>query len=182
MLKSNDAQGGTEMADTVTAEEKRQIYRRAASELDALLENGGLDAVAALSTFVSVLHAALPQASWTGFYRVVAPRLLRVGPYQGPVGCLEIPFERGVCGAAAREARSQIVADVHAFPGHISCDAHARSEIVVPITDRAGAVAAVLDVDSHRLGAFDEVDRVELESLVLKLRPYLDAGVAEATP
>lgn len=168
----------------MTADEKRQAYGRVASELDALFEDdGALDGIAALSTFVSVLHAALPQASWTGFYRVVRPRLLLVGPYQGPVGCLEIPFERGVCGAAAREARSQVVADVRTFPGHIACDASARSEIVVPVTDDSGSVVAVLDVDSHQLGAFDEVDRGELETLVAKLRPFFrGAPVSEPRP
>lgn len=167
----------------MTAEEKRRVYRRAASELDALLEgDGACDGIAALSTFVSVLHAALPQASWTGFYRVVEPQLMLVGPYQGPVGCLEIPFDRGVCGAAARECRSQVVADVRAFPGHIACDVRARSEIVVPVTDDFGTVMAVLDVDSHELDAFDEVDRLELEGLVEKLRPFFrGAPVSEAT-
>lgn len=167
----------------MTADEKRRAYRRVATELDALFEeeNGALDGVAALSTFVSVLHAALPQSSWTGFYRVVEPRLLLVGPYQGPPGCLEIPFERGVCGAAAREARTQVVADVRAFPGHIACDARARSEIVVPVRDGSGSVVAVLDIDSHDLAAFDDVDRVELEALVERLQPFLrGAPVSEA--
>ena len=90
--------------------------------------------------------------------------LLRVGPYQGPLGCLEIPFDRGVCGAAARERRTQLVADVNAFPGHIACDAAARSEIVVPIFDRSGELVAVVDVDSHQPAAFDEVDREGLEA------------------
>lgn len=162
----------------MTADEKREIYRRVEAELDALLVDGELDEIAALSTFVAVLQSALPQASWTGFYRVVAPGLLRVGPYQGPVGCLEIPFERGVCGAAAREARTQVVTDVHAFPGHIACDARSRSEIVVPVKDESGTVRAVLDVDSYDLAAFDEMDRAGLERLVERLRPCLTSSGA----
>ncbi len=93
----------------------------------------------------------------------MAPRLLRVGPYQGPLGCLEIPFDRGVCGAAARERAPQVVPDVHAFPGHIACDAAARSEIVVPVFDPRGELIAVLDLDSHQPAAFDETDREGLE-------------------
>lgn len=157
--------------------DKRQIYDTALAELDALL--AGLDdPITVMATCASVLHHALPYASWTGFYRVVAPRLLRVGPYQGGVGCLEIPFERGVCGAAAREMTTQLVPDVHAFPGHIACDAGARSEIVVPVTDGAGELVAVLDLDSHLPAAFDEVDREALERLVLRLRAHLPARQA----
>ena len=91
-----------------------------------------------------------------------APELLRIGPYQGPLGCLEIPFARGVCGAAARERKSQLVPDVHAFPGHIACDEGARSEVVVPVFDDAGALAAVLDLDSHAPANFDDADRARL--------------------
>jgi GAF domain-containing protein len=120
---------------------------------------------AALATAASVVHSRLPYASWTGFYRVVGPELLRVGPYQGPVGCLEIPFGRGVCGAAARELRSQLVPDVHAFPGHIACDASARSEVVVPVLSPAGELVAVLDVDSHQPDAFTEDDVTGLEAV-----------------
>lgn len=155
----------------IAATDRSERYRRAGAELEALLAPE-LDAVAAMSTFASVLHHALPQASWTGFYRRVAPGLLRVGPYQGRPGCLEIPFDRGVCGAAARERRSLVVPDVHAFPGHIACDAAARSEIVVPVFDRAGELVAVLDVDSVEPAAFDETDRKELERLVRLLAPF----------
>jgi len=148
---------------------KREIYREASAQLEALLlgdqVGGELDGVAAMATCASVLHEALPQSSWTGFYRVVAPGLLRVGPYQGPLGCLQIPFDRGVCGAAARERRTQLVGDVHAFPGHIACDPRARSEIVVPVLDPDGDLVAVLDIDSRQPAAFDEVDREELERL-----------------
>jgi GAF domain-containing protein len=151
---------------------KREIYREALNELDAVLA-GVEDAITAMSSCASVLHQRLPYASWTGFYRVVAPRLLRVGPYQGPLGCLEIPFGRGVCGAAAREGAAQVVPDVHAFPGHIACDAAARSEIVIPIRDPQGGLVAVLDIDSHQPAAFDEIDRAMLEHVAERLRACL---------
>ncbi len=126
-----------------------------------------------MASSACILHAKIPYSSWTGFYRVVAPGLMRVGPYQGPLGCLEIPFDRGVCGAAARERRTQVVLDVHAFPGHIACDSSARSEIVVPVYDPDGDLVAVLDLDSYEPAAFDEVDREELERIVDLLRPCL---------
>lgn len=143
--------------------DKDQIYRRTLGELAAVLD-GLADPIAAMASAASLLHQALPAASWTGFYRVVEPGLLRVGPYQGPLGCLEIPFGRGVCGATALERRSQVVADVEAFPGHIACDALARSEITVPIFDPGGELVAVLDIDSHQPAAFDELDRQHLET------------------
>lgn len=145
-------------------EGRADTYRRVRAEIDSLLE-GLDDPVAAMASAASVIHGHLPYATWTGFYRVVAPELLRVGPYQGPVGCLEIPFGRGVCGAAARERRSQLVPDVHAFPGHIACDAAARSEVVVPVLSPAGELVAVLDVDSHEPAAFTEEDVEGLEQV-----------------
>ena len=96
----------------------------------------------------------------------MAPELLKIGPYQGGHGCLVIPFTRGVCGAAAREGRTQVVADVDAFPGHIACAASTRSEIVVPVFDGKGALVAVLDVDSDRPAAFDAHDASALEALM----------------
>jgi GAF domain-containing protein len=154
------------------ADAKHQAYRRAESQVAALLD-GQTDPVATMASCCSVLHAALSYASWTGFYRVVEPELLRIGPYQGPPGCLEIPFGRGVCGAAAAEETTQVVADVHDFPGHIACDARARSEIVVPVYDADGRLAAVLDVDSHEPHAFDDADREGLERLARILAPHL---------
>jgi GAF domain-containing protein len=126
-----------------------------------------------MASTACLLHEALPYASWAGFYRVVGPSLLRVGPYQGPLGCLEIPFDKGVCGAAARERRTQLVEDVDAFPGHIACDAAARSEIVVPVSDRKGELVAVLDLDSHSPAAFDERDRDGLEAVARLLSELL---------
>ncbi len=116
------------------------------------------DEVAAMATISSLTHHAFGFL-WTGFYRVVIPgRLLRVGPYQGSLGCLEIAFGRGVCGTAAASRAPVLVADVMQFPGHIACDARARSEVVVPVLDAAGILRAVFDVDAERVGAFDEDD------------------------
>jgi L-methionine (R)-S-oxide reductase len=151
---------------------KNEIYAAVLRDLEAVLA-GIADDVTAMATCACLLHRCLSYASWTGFYRVVAPGLLRVGPYQGPLGCLEIPFERGVCGAAARSQTTQLVADVALFPGHIACDAAARSEIVVPIFDNGGELIAVLDVDSHAPAAFDDEDRAGLERIADRLRDHL---------
>jgi GAF domain-containing protein len=118
-----------------------------------------------MATISAVVYHAFGHL-WTGFYRVVEPTLLRVGPYQGTLGCLEIPFGKGVCGAAAAERRTIVVRNVNDFPGHITCDARARSEIVVPVFAPSGALIAVLDVDSSQPAAFDEQDRDGLERLV----------------
>jgi L-methionine (R)-S-oxide reductase len=157
--------------------DKRALYAGVQRDLDAVL-SGIVDDVTAMATCACLLHERLPYASWAGFYRVVAPELLRVGPYQGPLGCLEIPFDRGVCGAAARSRATQVVPDVHRFPGHIACDAAARSEIAVPICNGAGELIAVLDVDSHQPAAFDEDDRSGLERIAGRLHTYLASGRA----
>jgi L-methionine (R)-S-oxide reductase len=128
--------------------------------------DGIRDPIAGMATMSAMLHHGFGHL-WTGFYRVVEPgRVLRVGPYQGTLGCLEIAFGRGVCGAAAAERRTVLVEDVHAFPGHITCDARSRSEIVVPTFDRSGALMAVLDIDSDQRGTFDEADRIGLERML----------------
>ncbi|MDM7913992.1 MAG: GAF domain-containing protein [Candidatus Eisenbacteria bacterium] len=145
--------------------DKERIYREAQEEI-ALLIEGETDPVSRMSTICAVLKERIVWASWVGFYRVVEPRMLAVGPYVGEVGCLRIPFDQGVCGAAARSRKAQIVPDVDAFPGHIACDAAARSEIVLPVVDRSGALIAVLDLDSHQSAAFDERDQAGLEPVV----------------
>jgi GAF domain-containing protein len=155
--------------------DKNALYAGVERDLDAVLA-GIVDDITAMATCACLLHERLPYASWTGFYRVVAPRLLRVGPYQGPLGCLEIPFDRGVCGAAATSRSTQLVPDVHRFPGHIACDAAARSEIAVPVCGRAGELIAVLDVDSHQAAAFDEDDRAGLERIAARLSCHLENG------
>ena len=144
---------------------KRRAYAELAEHVATLLE-GTDDAIAGMATMSALLHHGFGHL-WTGFYRVVEPdRLLRVGPYQGTLGCLEIAFGRGVCGTAAAEGRTVVVEDVNTFPGHITCDARSASEIVVPVRGADGSLIAVLDIDSSERGAFDEEDRVGLERLV----------------
>ena len=157
----------------VSSVEKAELYRRAEAEVGALVA-GLTDPVAAMASLVAVVHGLLKYVSWTGFYRVVEPRLLRVGPYQGPVGCLEIPFDRGVCGDVARRGEPRVVEDVEAFEGHIACDPSARSEIVVPVFDSDRRLVAVLDLDSTLPSAFDETDRQGLERIVRLLAPAFD--------
>ena len=124
------------------------------------------DPIAAMATMSALLHHGFGHL-WTGFYRVVEPdRLLRVGPYQGTLGCLDIEYGKGVCGTAAATGKTVLVEDVHAFPGHITCDARSRSEIVVPVFAPDGRLIAVLDIDSEQLGAFTNEDQVGLERLV----------------
>ncbi len=124
----------------------------------ASLTDGERDDVALMATVVCELHHADDRFDWTGFYRVVAPDLLKIGPYQGGHGCLTIPFARGVCGVAARTGEVQLVDDVDAFPGHIACASSTRSEIVLPVRDAAGDIIAVLDIDSDQPAAFDDRD------------------------
>ena len=143
---------------------KQERYDEVLRTIGALIA-GETDAIAVMATVVCELHGAFDDFDWTGFYRVVAPGLLKVGPYQGPHGCLTISFDRGVCGAAARLRRTQIVPDVHEFPGHIACSTSTRSEIVVPVFAPDDELTGVLDVDSDRLKAFDDVDAANLEEV-----------------
>jgi GAF domain-containing protein len=155
------------------ADQYREVRERFCSLID-----GETDVVAAMSTVVCELHHGLDHFDWTGFYRVVAPGLLKVGPYQGGHGCLTIPFSRGICGRCAREGRTQIVPDVSDEPDHIACSGSTRSEIVVPVFDAAGGVGAVLDVDSDAPGAFDGEDAEHLEAIARRLTPLLRGGGA----
>lgn len=156
------------MAETIP--DLRSVPRaRAYTELQehagAILE-GIIDEVTAMSTIAALVHHAFGHL-WTGFYRVVIPgQLLRVGPYQGSLGCLEIAFGQGVCGSAAAEGKTVIVPDVEKFAGHITCDARSRSEIVVPVWNPRGDLIGVFDVDSERLDAFGPDDQEGLERLV----------------
>lgn len=132
----------------------------------AALTRGETDTIALMATVACELHHADDRFDWTGFYRVTEPGLLRIGPYQGGHGCLTIPFTRGVCGAAARTGEIQLVPDVAAFPGHIACATTTRSELVIPVRDAAGAVIAVLDIDSDRPDAFTDADATALASIL----------------
>lgn len=140
--------------------------------LDALLA-GETDPIAIMATLACELHHADERFDWTGFYRVVKPGVLKIGPYQGGHGCLEIPFDRGVCGKCAQEGRTQRVDDVQALPYHIACSSSTRSEIVVPVFNPAGEVRAVLDVDSDQPAAFTPDDQAALEAVVKRLEPWL---------
>jgi L-methionine (R)-S-oxide reductase len=124
------------------------------------------DEVALMATLSCELFHSMEGFDWVGFYRVVAPELLKIGPYQGGHGCLVIPFSRGVCGAAARTRRTQVVPDVDAFPGHIACASSTRSEIVLPVFARDGRLIGVLDVDSNAPAAFDDADAAALEAIL----------------
>lgn len=160
------------MAETIP--DLRQVPKtRAYAELqghsDAILD-GVDDEVTAMATIAALLHHAFGHL-WTGFYRVVEPgQLLRVGPYQGSLGCVDIAFGRGVCGDAAAGGKTVIVSDVEKYPGHITCDARSKSEIVVPVFGKRGDLIAVLDIDSDRLNAFDTEDAHGLEQLVSRFR------------
>jgi GAF domain-containing protein len=156
------------MAETIPdlrAVPKARAYAELQGHSDTILD-GVDDAITGMATMAALVHHAFGHL-WTGFYRVVEPgQLLRVGPYQGSLGCLDIAFGRGVCGDAAAGAKTVIVADVEKYPGHITCDARSRSEIVVPVFGRKGDLIAVLDVDSDRPNAFDSEDARGLERLV----------------
>ena len=132
----------------------------------AALTEGETDQVALMATLACEIHHADPRFDWTGFYRVVAPGLLKIGPYQGGHGCLTIPFERGVCGAAARTGEVQIVDDVDAFPGHIACSSSTRSEIVLPVFGPGGRLIGVLDIDSDQPAAFTRADADGLAAIL----------------
>ncbi|MBK8542621.1 MAG: GAF domain-containing protein [Caulobacteraceae bacterium] len=158
------------MAEAARAElpaDKAERYNALRAEIAAVIA-GEPNVTARYATAASLLADAFPDRFfWTGFYVVDAnkPSELVVGPYQGTLGCLRIPFGKGVCGAAAAQRETILVPDVHAFPGHIACDSRSNSEIVTPVFDRTGALAAVLDVDSTQFAAFDEVDKVGLEAI-----------------
>jgi GAF domain-containing protein len=132
----------------------------------AALTEGESDEVALMATLACEIHHADDRFDWTGFYRAVAPGLLKIGPYQGGHGCLSIPFDRGVCGAAARTRETQIVDDVEAFPGHIACAASTRSEIVLPVIAPGGRLIGVLDIDSDRPAAFGRADAEGLAAIL----------------
>ena len=137
-----------------------EIYERITSILE-----GEEDWITAMATVPCELHNAFEHFHWTGFYRTTSPGILKIGPYQGGHGCLVIPFEKGICGAAARTGETQDVPNVHERPEHIACSSTTNSEIVVPIKKTTGEVVAVLDVDSDRMAAFSSADKQLVEQI-----------------
>lgn len=143
----------------------RVDYEALAKSIAALTE-GETDAVALMATVTCEVHHADDRFDWTGFYRVTAPDLLKIGPYQGGHGCLVIPFSRGVCGAAARTGAVQLVPDVEVFDGHIACASSTRSELVLPVRNGAGEIIAVFDIDSNQPDAFTDQDAGALADIL----------------
>ena len=135
----------------------------------AALTEGERDQVALMATVTCEVHHSDDRFDWTGFYRVTDPEMLKIGPYQGGHGCLKIPFSRGVCGAAARTGKAQLVADVDAFEGHIACASSTRSEMVLPVYDGAGALIGVFDIDSNLPNAFSQQDADALTAILSKV-------------
>jgi GAF domain-containing protein len=156
----------------MTESGKRERYAEAEKEIAATIA-GETNLIARMATIANILHHSFDYFFWTGFYLVDPdkPDELVIGPYQGTLGCLRIPFGKGVCGAAAAERRALFVPDVHEFPGHIACDSRSESEIVVPVFDRQGGLIAVFDVDSDRKAMFDETDRIFLERIMKEVAP-----------
>lgn len=140
-------------------------YKNLAQTLASLTE-GETDAVALMATVACEVHHSDDRFDWTGFYRVTAPEVLKIGPYQGGHGCLVIPFARGVCGAAARSGEVQLVPDVEAFEGHIACASSTRSELVLPVFDGNGELLAVFDIDSDQPDAFTQADADALQEIL----------------
>ena len=145
---------------------KAELYDELVKAADALTD-GEPDGIANMANIAALLWQYLPDLNWSGFYRMVGGELV-LGPFQGKAACIRIPLNKGVCGAAARTATSQLVEDVHAFPGHIACDADSRSELVVPVL-RDGKVLAVIDLDSPSPARFDADDQVGIEKLAALL-------------
>jgi L-methionine (R)-S-oxide reductase len=141
---------------------KAELYDELVKAADALT-TGEPDGVANMANIAALLWQFLPDLNWSGFYRMLNGELV-LGPFQGKAACIRIPLDTGVCGAAARTATSQLVDDVHAFPGHIACDVNSRSELVVPVI-RDGAVVAVIDLDSPTPARFDDADQRGIEAL-----------------
>jgi L-methionine (R)-S-oxide reductase len=142
---------------------REEIYRALLPQIEAVMAGTG-DLIANLANIAAILKQAF-DFHWVGFYRTTEPRLLTLGPFQGPLACVTISFDKGVCGAAATGRKTVIVADVDAFPGHIACSSLSKSEIVVPLV-AGGETKLVLDIDSDKVGDFSEVDRLYLERVV----------------
>ena len=137
---------------------------------------GENDAVSLMATIACEVHHFDNRFDWTGFCRVTGPEMLKIGPYQGGHGCLQIPFSRGVCGAAARTGKVQLVADVEAFEGHIACASSTQSELVIPVFNGSGVLLGVFDIDSNQPDAFDQVDADELGAILEEIFQRCDAA------
>lgn len=157
----------------IDAASKSELYRDLAGALDALTADEP-DAIANMANAAALLFEYLPDLNWAGFYRLVGDELV-LGPFQGKTACIRIPLGNGVCGTAAATRTTQLVVDVHAFPGHIACDAASNAELVVPIVDQ-GRLLGVLDLDSPTRGRFDAADAAGCEALVGLLAPRLAAA------
>ena len=142
--------------------EKKEKYILLEEQIRSLIE-GETDSVAVMANVCAAIQETM-RFFWTGFYRVQGDELV-LGPFQGPVACMHIPFGKGVCGTAWQREETIVVPDVEQFPGHIACSSLSRSEIVVPVFSQAGEVVAVLDIDSKELATFDETDRYYLETI-----------------
>lgn len=152
--------------DITPGRPKAELYDELFKAADALT-NGEPDGIANMANIAALLWQFLPNLNWSGFYRMLDGELV-LGPFQGKAACIRIPLNKGVCGAAARTATSQLVEDVHAFSGHIACDADSRSELVVPVL-RDGNVIAVIDLDSPNAARFDADDQAGIERLAALL-------------
>ena len=158
---------------TPSANQLASRYARITTQLEELFvkyENSNNDSIARMATISALLHHKMPHFFWTGFYRVLDGDLV-VGPYQGPLACAVLPPPNGVCWAGINSRKSMIVADVHAFPGHVACDSRSSSEIVVPVHEPGGNIVAILDVDSDQKDAFTQVDQEGLERIVALISP-----------
>ena len=141
---------------------KEEQYKLLVSQIEALID-GEKDTIAVMSNVAAAIHQTMG-FWWTGFYRVIGNELV-LGPFQGPVACMHIPYGKGVCGTSWQRAETVIVPDVEQFPGHIACSSESKSEIVVPVLSSNGKVMAVLDIDSEHIGTFDDIDRKYLEDI-----------------
>jgi GAF domain-containing protein len=151
----------------ITESMKEEQYKLLVSQIASLIDGEG-DLIAVMSNVAAAIHQTMG-FWWTGFYRVIDDELV-LGPFQGPVACMHIPYGKGVCGTAWQRAETVIVPDVEQFPGHIACSSESRSEIVVPVFGNDGKVMAVLDIDSERLATFDDTDRKYLEEICQRIR------------
>lgn len=160
---------------TSLSQDKSELYQDLASQARGLLE-GESDPIANAANFAALVYHSLTDLNWAGFY-FFDGRELVVGPFQGKPACVRIALGRGVCGTAAQQRQTQVIQDVHAFEGHIACDAASNSEIVVPLIDARGELIGVWDVDSPKVGRFDEADQAGMETLC---RIFMDSRAPTA--